>query len=161
MPWIVYAKQPFQGPKQVIEYLGRYTHRIAISNHRIKSIDNDTVTFTYKDYRQAAKQKHMTLRADEFLRRFCMHILPPGFRKIRHYGFLSSRAKPQLKMQQMKMGVSILKKEKLQWQQVLLKTMSYDVDACPACKKGRMQTVLFFRSNAPPARIAPASICRQ
>lgn len=161
MSWVVYAKQPFLGLKQVIEYLGRYTHRIAISNHRIKSIDNDTVTFTYKDYRDAAKQKHMTLRAEEFLRRFCMHVLPPGFRKIRHYGLLSSRAKPQLKTQQMKMGVSIVKKEKLQWQQVLLKTMRYDVDACPACKKGRMQTVLFFRANAPPALIAPSSICRQ
>lgn len=150
--WVVYAKQPFAGPHQVIEYLGRYTHRIAISNHRLKSIDNNAVTFAYKDYREAAKQKTMTLHAHEFLRRFCLHILPPGFRKIRHYGLLASRAKPKLKMQQMKMGVSIVKKEKMPWQQVLITVMNFDVDACPCCKTGRMQTVRFFNANAPPTR---------
>jgi len=149
--WVVYAKQPFMGPQQVIEYLGRYTHRIAISNHRIKNIANNSITFSYKDYRDGARQKQMTLHAHEFLRRFCLHILPPGFRKIRHYGFLSSRAKPRLKMQQLKMGISIIKKEKLPWQQVLLQTLHYDVDACPSCKQGRMNTIRFFNANAPPS----------
>lgn len=155
MPWVVYAKRPFLGPKQVIEYLGRYTHRIAISNHRIKNVDENTVTFAYKDYRDAAKQKLMTLTGEEFLRRFCLNILPPGFRKIRHFGLLASRAKPKLKIQQMKMGVAFVKKEKLPWQQVLLQAMNYDVDACPACKNGRLQTILFFKANAPPMRISP------
>lgn len=155
MPWVVYAKQPFLGPQQVIEYLGRYTHRIAISNHRIKNVDNKTVTFAYKDYRDAAKQKSMTLQGDEFLRRFCLHVLPPGFRKIRHFGLLASRAKPKLKMQQMKMGIPIVKKEKMIWQQVLMHALNYDVDACPACKNGRMQTLLFFKPNAPPIRSSP------
>lgn len=152
--WVVYAKRPFLGPQQVIEYLGRYTHRIAISNHRIKNVDANSVTFAYKDYNDAAKQKSMTLSGEEFLRRFCMHVLPPGFRKIRHFGLLASRVKPKLKMQQMKMGVSIANKEKLPWQQVLLKAMKYDVDACPTCKNGRLKTILFFKANAPPMSIS-------
>jgi hypothetical protein len=149
-PWVVYARQPFCGPKQVIEYLGRYSHRIAISNHRIKSIADGKVTFSYKDYRHAGQQKNMALDACEFLRRFCLHILPPGFMKIRHYGLLASRAKPKLKMQQMKMGISIVKKEKLSWQQIAKQTMGFDADACPCCKSGRMITVLFFQPHAPP-----------
>lgn len=152
--WVVYARQPFMGPKQVIEYLGRYTHRIAISNHRIKSIDDGNVMFSYKNYRQGGQQKLMTLEACEFLRRFCLHILPPGFMKIRHYGVLASRAKPQLKMQQMKMGISIVKKEKLSWQQITKQVMGFDVDLCPCCKSGRMITILFFEANAPPALLS-------
>ena len=95
--WVVYAKAPFAGPQQVIEYLGRYTHKIAISNHRLISMDEGRITFIYKDYADQGKQKRMSLEANEFLRRFCLHILPPGFRKIRHYGFLSSRGKAKLK----------------------------------------------------------------
>jgi hypothetical protein len=94
----------------------------------------------------------MTLDACEFLRRFCLHILPPGFMKIRHYGMLSSRAKPKLKMQQMKMGVSIVKKAKLSWQQITKQLMGFDVEQCPCCKTGKMITILFFQANAPPAR---------
>jgi len=155
--WVVYAKQPFAGPKQVIEYLGRYTHRIAISNHRIKSIEDGKVCFTYKDYRLGGVQKAMTLHACEFLRRFCLHILPPGFVKIRHYGILASRAKPKLKMQQMKMGVSIVPppdgragKSKMDWKQVAREAMGFDPDVCPCCKTGRMHTIFFFAANAPP-----------
>ena len=82
--WVVYAKRPFDGPKQVIEYIGRYTHKVAISNHRIKQIDVDSVTFNYKDYKQAGKRKSMTLSNDEFIRRFAMHILHKRFVGIRH-----------------------------------------------------------------------------
>ena len=153
-PWVVYAKQPFRGPKQVIEYLGRYTHRVAISNHRIKSLADGKVSFSYKDYRHSAQQKMMTLEGCEFLRRFCMHILPRGFRKIRHYGVLASRAKPQLKMQQMKMGITIVKKEKLSWQQITKLTMGFDVEACPCCKSGRMMTIFCFQANAPPSLLS-------
>jgi hypothetical protein len=148
--WVVYAKQPFMGPQQVIEYLGRYTHRIAISNHRIISICNTHVTFSYKDYKHGGKQSSMTLDGCEFLRRFCLHILPPGFRKIRHYGFLSNRAKPNLKLQQMKMGVSIIKKEKRSWQQITKQQLGFDVELCPQCKTGRMVTVHYFDAHAPP-----------
>lgn len=91
--WVVYAKRPFGGPKQVIEYLGRYTHKIAISNHRLISITNDQVAFRYKDYRDQSKNKIMTLEAQEFIRRFALHILPKGFMRIRHYGILSSSRK--------------------------------------------------------------------
>lgn len=91
--WVIYAKRPFGSPKTVIEYLGRYTHKIAISNHRLKTIDNGEISFTYKDYNEGGKQKRMTLKAEEFLRRFCLHILPSGFVRIRHYGILASRNK--------------------------------------------------------------------
>ena len=149
-PWVVYAKKPFGGPKQVIDYLGRYSHRIAISNHRIKTISDSQVTFSYKDYKQGGKQKILTLDACEFLRRFCLHILPPGFMKIRHYGILASRAKPKLKLQQMKLGVSIVKKEKISWMQITKQQMGFDVEQCPHCKTGKMITVLFFDAHAPP-----------
>jgi hypothetical protein len=125
------------GSTAVIEYLGRYTHKIAISNHRIKSIEKNKIGFTYKDYADGSKQKLMTLEATEFLRRFCMHILPQGFRKIRHYGFLANRAKHQLKMQQMKMGIIQSTCEKKNWKQIAREKLSFDADQCPCCKKAR------------------------
>ena len=88
--WVVYCKEPFNGPGAVIEYLGRYTHRVCISNNRILNIDGGNVTFKWKDYRDG-KIKVMTITADEFIRRFLMHILPAGFMKIRYYGLLSNR----------------------------------------------------------------------
>jgi len=93
--WVVYAKRPFGGPQQVIDYLGRYTHRVAISNHRIQNVDNGQVTFQYKQYRAAEGQqsREMTVTAEEFIRRFLLHSLPPGFQRIRHYGLLASRPK--------------------------------------------------------------------
>jgi hypothetical protein len=87
--WVVYAKPPFGGPQQIIDYLGRYTHRIAISNHRILNLADGKVTFTWKDYKDGAKTKVMTLDANEFIRRFTLHILPPRFTRIRHYGLLA------------------------------------------------------------------------
>jgi Putative transposase/Transposase zinc-binding domain len=88
--WIVYAKKPFAGPEQVLRYLARYTHRIAISNRRIVALDDTSVGFTWKDYRDGGKQKRMTLDAHEFIRRFLLHVLPDGFQRIRHYGFLAN-----------------------------------------------------------------------
>jgi hypothetical protein len=88
---VVYAKPSFGGPAQVVEYLGRYTHKVAISNNRIKSISAEgEVTFSYKDYADGSKQKDMELPAPEFIRRFEQHILPKGFTEIRHYGYLSN-----------------------------------------------------------------------
>ena len=93
--WVVYTKEPMENPDHVIEYLARYTHRIAISNSRIVSFDNGTVTFRYKDYADGNEIKLMTLEAKEFVRRFLLHVLPKGFMKIRHFGFLSNSRKKQ------------------------------------------------------------------
>jgi hypothetical protein len=89
--WVVYAKPAFGGPAQVLRYLGRYTHRVAISNHRLLAFDGERVTFRWKDYAHRSKQRKMTLSASEFLRRFVQHILPRGFVRIRQYGFLTNR----------------------------------------------------------------------
>jgi hypothetical protein len=87
--WVIYSKKPFAGPEKVVEYIGRYTHRVAISNHRIINIENDRITFRYKDYQDDEKIKEMTVSAEHFIQRFLWHIVPEGFRKIRYYGFLS------------------------------------------------------------------------
>jgi hypothetical protein len=89
--WVVYAKKPFGSAQRVLEYLGRYTHRVAISNNRLLSIDDEQITFRWKDYRQHDKQKQMTLSSAEFMRRFLLHVLPSGFQRIRHFGFLGNR----------------------------------------------------------------------
>lgn len=88
--WVVYAKKPFGGPQQVLDYLGRYTHRVAISNHRLTKVADGKVTFSYRDYR-TEKLRQMTLNAEEFIRRFLQHVLPPGFVRIRYFGFLAHR----------------------------------------------------------------------
>jgi len=89
--WVVYAKPAFGGPMQVLRYLGRYPHRVAISNHRLLAFDQERVTFRWKDYARDGKQGQMTLTAIEFLRRFFLHVLPKGFVRIRHFGFLANR----------------------------------------------------------------------
>jgi hypothetical protein len=88
--WVVYAKRPFAGPAQVLDYVGRYTHRVAISNNRLVSIDGDRVRFRWKDYRDNNRQKIMSLQAGEFIRRFLIHVLPDGFHRIRYFGFLGN-----------------------------------------------------------------------
>jgi hypothetical protein len=88
--WVVYAKPPFGGPEQVLAYLGRYTHRVAIANSRLVSLAGGKVTFRWRDYRHGRRTKLMTLDADEFIRRFLLHTLPDGFHRIRHYGFLAN-----------------------------------------------------------------------
>jgi hypothetical protein len=92
--WVVYAKRPFAGPQQVLDYVGRYTHRVAISNNRLLDIGNDQIRFQWKDYRTGGNIKTMTLSADEFIRRFLLHVLPNGFQRIRYYGFLGNRFRP-------------------------------------------------------------------
>jgi len=94
--WVVYAKRPFGGPEHVLQYLARYTHRVAISNHRILSVADGKVTFRWKDYAHGSKQRKMTLDADEFLRRFMLHVLPRRFVRIRFSGFLANRRRKQL-----------------------------------------------------------------
>ncbi len=125
----------------------RYTHKVAISNHRIVSVDDDKVSFRYKDYTDGSKQKIMTLEATEFIRRFCLHILPPGYRKIRYYGFMANANSALLQVQQKEMGVVVQSgKEikKLSWRVIARQKLNYDADLCPCCKKGRMVTILHF-----------------
>jgi Putative transposase len=93
--WVVYAKRPFAGPQQVLDYVRRYTHRVAISNNRLLDIDNGHVSFSWKDYRQNNQQKTIKLSAAKFIRRFLLHVLPDGFQRIRYYGFLSNRYRQQ------------------------------------------------------------------
>jgi hypothetical protein len=151
--WVIYAKQPFKNAEGVVEYLGRYSHKIAISNHRIKSVQDGKVTFSYKDYAHGSVTKLTTLDATEFLRRFCMHILPPKFVKIRHYGFLSSRAKVKLKVHKMKAGILPVKTAKLSYAEITKRQLGFDIEQCPCCRNGRMIIVMQFGANGPPPSI--------
>ncbi|MEC8374225.1 MAG: IS91 family transposase [Pseudomonadota bacterium] len=101
MEWVVYAKPPFAGPQAVLKYLSRYTHRVAIANRRLQSVDETHVSFTYKDYRRKGNNMHRTMQltCDEFMRRFLLHVLPTGFHRIRHYGLLASKAKVNMARQ--------------------------------------------------------------
>ena len=139
--WVVYAKEPFAGPQQVVEYLGRYTHKTAISNHRILSIDQTDVRFKYRDYRDN-KQKQMRLSGSEFLRRFCQHILSKRFVRIRHFGLLAAKNRSLLRQLQGRQGLeNPQKSEKKDWKQISREHLGYDPDLCPLCKKGKMVTI--------------------
>jgi hypothetical protein len=153
--WVVYAKSPLSGPKEVIEYIGRYSHKIAISNHRIKNAQDGHVTFDYKDYADSGKKKSMTLTAVEFLRRFCLHILPPKFVKIRHYGFLASRNKPALRAYRFQIGLQTVPPASASkiggtWKEITASQLALHVDACPRCKSGTMIRIVSFDAHAPP-----------
>ena len=136
--WVVYCKPPFKNASKVIEYLGRYTHRVAISNHRILALKDGKVTFSWRDYRDN-KKKIMTITATEFIRRFMLHILPSGFRKIRHYGLLASRNKSEkislcrkLTRTKFKAVICTTVVERLQ------KLFGMDFGLCPCCGIGHM-----------------------
>jgi hypothetical protein len=146
--WVVYAKAPFGGPHAVIEYLARYTHKVAISNHRIQSINNEagTVTFNYKDYADGGLQKQMTLTAIEFIRRFEQHILPERFTKIRTYGYLSNRNRHQrindiLKKMKLPLHQRLVK---IPLQIRLLEQFGINIAECPCCKNKTLQLVKIF-----------------
>ncbi len=143
--WVVYAKAPFGGPQAVMEYLGRYTHKVAISNHRLVCIDaqDDTVTFHYKDYADAAKQKRMTLSAQEFIRRFTQHILPKGFTKIRSYGYLANRGRTErinaiVKTMQRPLHKGLVM---VPLEVQLLVSYGIDIQQCPCCGNKTLQLV--------------------
>lgn len=146
--WIVYAKAPFGGPHAVIEYLGRYTHKVAISNHRIVSINDqeDTVSFTYKDYADGGKQKQMTLSSAEFIRRFQQHILPKRFTKIRTYGYLSNRNRHgRINEVLTKMKLPLHKGlVKVPLELTLIENYGIDIRQCPCCKNKTLQLVQVY-----------------
>jgi hypothetical protein len=154
--WVVYAKPPFGGPRQVLDYVGRYTHRVAIANHRLLAIDDDHVTFRWKDYRDDHRQKTMTLTAEEFIRRFLLHVLPLGFQRIRYYGFLGNRYRQEkLARCQHLLGMtppegptaaSTPPKEYRDRYEELTGTSLLD---CPACHQGRMRVIEFLIPGHP------------
>ena len=143
--WVVYAKKPFAGPQQVLDYVGRYTHRVAISNNRILNIEDGQVTFRYKDYRHGSQQKTMTLSADEFIRRFLLHVVPAGFHRIRYYGFLGNRYRKE-KLQQCRhlLGMILLEPgsstevAELDYRDRYQALTGSSLWECPACHRGRM-----------------------
>ena len=140
--WIVYAKRPFGSPKSVVEYLGRYTHKVAISNHRILNVTEERVTFSYKDYRQNGLKKSMTLTHGEFMRRFAQHILPKRFVRIRHFGVLSSTWKC-IKFKQLREYFK-LKPKSTEPPKTLLRR-------CRCCGEGNLVTIEVFGPRGPPA----------
>lgn len=132
--WVVYSKPPFKDASCVVEYLGRYTHRVAISNNRILKLENGQVSFNWRDYRDGSRWKVMTLSAEEFIRRFLMHVLPTGFMKIRHYGFLSSRGKQKkLAICKAQTGTSLARREKLSTEILIQKILGRKPSQCPSC----------------------------
>ena len=156
--WVVYCKPPFDGAKGVLQYLGRYTHRIAISNNRILTIRDGNVSFLWRDYADGNRQKTMKLQAGEFIRRFLLHVLPPRYVRIRHFGLLANRkCKDNIASCREFLGTdkTVTKENDRQetWQEQLLRICRIDVTACPVCKKGRMfrvEILLPYRCNGPP-----------
>ncbi|MCP4717998.1 MAG: IS91 family transposase [Desulfobacteraceae bacterium] len=141
--WVVYIQKPIKRPEYVLEYLGRYTHRVAISNHRIISVDDGKVTFKYKN-RKTKKTVSCTITAVEFIRRFLLHSLPLGFMRIRYYGFLSNRRKSEnIKRIRAFLGQSTEpeKEIKKSIEEMMLKLTGTDITLCPCCKKGKMRVV--------------------
>ena len=146
--WVVYAKAPFAGPQQVLDYVGRYTHRVAVSNNRLLDMEDGHVQFRYKDYRDDSQQKIMSLSADEFIRRFLLHVLPDGFHRIRYYGFLGNRYRQQkLERCRQLLGMVPLEETNLREHvredyrdryEVLTGSSLWE---CPVCHRGRMIVV--------------------
>jgi len=153
--WVVYSKEPFAGPEQVIEYLGRYTHKVAIGNHRLLNVDETGVRFSWRDYRDN-KEKVMPLDGAEFLRRFCTHILPKRFVRIRHYGLLSTARRQELRELQQAFCINTPEiREKKHWKDVCREHLNYDPDICPQCGKGHMSTIeMFFGPRPPPLPVS-------
>ena len=150
--WVVYCKPPFQNAEMVMDYLGRYTHRVAISNNRLVKLEGGKVTFLYRDRGDHDKVKPMTLEADEFIRRFLLHILPDGFVKIRHYGLLSNRnRKKKLRVCRKLLGVHERREnaEKESWQDLLTRISGVDPRICPHCGKGKMVRKEILNPSAP------------
>jgi hypothetical protein len=155
--WVVYAKRPFAAPEQVLDYVGRYTHRVAISNNRLLAIDNDQIRFQWKDYRNRNQVKTMTLSADEFIRRFLLHVLPTGFRRIRYYGFLGNRGR-QEKLDRCRrlLGMATPRQPTAsppdenhfaRYQDVV----GSPLHQCPRCRQGRMVVVEILSRSSTPA----------
>jgi Putative transposase/Transposase zinc-binding domain len=141
--WCVYAKRPFAGPEQVLAYVARYTHRVAISNNRLLAIEEGKVRFRWKDYRNGNRQKTMSLAADEFIRRFLLHVLPQGFQRIRYYGFLANRRREQ-KLARCRQLLAMPQREATEeaavrdYRDQYRQLTGAGLTECPACQRGHM-----------------------
>jgi len=155
-PWVVYAKRPFSGPAQVLDYLGRYTHRVALSNNRLVSCNHTEVRFRYKDYAHGNRRKVMALDPTEFIRRFLLHVLPSGFMRIRHYGLIANRAKRE-KLAAARTALdhpSVAQPQQPESVEAFwLRVAHLDVHQCPHCHVGRM--LVIGPISAPSARAPP------
>ena len=149
-PWIVYAKKPFGSPVHVLDYLGRYTHRVALSNDRILSAHNGEVTFSYRDRKDQNRKKTMPLDAHEFMRRFLLHVIPKGFVRVRHFGFLANRSKGLLAKcrQLLDVDPALPKLPSKSVHELMLQLTGIDITRCPLCQKG---TLVFFTNLPVPA----------
>jgi len=146
--WVVYARRPFAGPQQVLDYVGRYTHRVAISNNRIVDIEGGQVHFQWKDYRDNGQVKTMSVSADEFIRRFLIHVLPEGFQRIRYYGFLGNRYRQQkLALCRRLLGMRIPEQQTTtsppakDYRDHYEELTGRSLHQCPQCRQGRMVIV--------------------
>ncbi len=143
--WVVYSKKPFAGPQQVLDYIGRYTHRVAISNNRIVDIQDGKVTFTYRDRKNDNVLRIKTLEGEEFIRRFLLHVLPDGFMKIRHYGFLSNRRKKEnVRLCRELIGDDSPAHERVKKTagELMLGLTGIDITRCPCCREGTMTIIM-------------------
>jgi hypothetical protein len=149
--WVVYAKPPFGGPEQVLKYLARYTHRVAISNRRLLAMENGKVTFRWKDYAHGNQPRVMKLDATEFIRRFLMHVMPSGFVRIRYYGYMANRRRAEnlrrcRELIPRQMGAEACKRVEKEPSAPL----EVDVAACcPACRRGRMRIIERWERPSP------------
>lgn len=159
--WVVYSKPPFDGPARVLDYLGRYTHRVAISNDRLLAIDNGHVRFRWKDYRQPHRRKTMSLSAEEFMRRFLLHVLPRDFHRIRHCGFLASRhraAKLALCRRLLDMPPADPASDPpADYRDRFEQLTGESLRQCPACRHGRMLCAETFQPGAQPPELEDTS----
>jgi len=155
--WVVYAKRPFAGPEQVLDYVGRYTHRVAISNNRLLDIKGGQVSFRYKDYQNQGQQKTMPLSAEEFIRRFLLHVLPHGFHRIRYYGFQGNRyRKEKLDQCRQLLGMPIPEvptesSETRDYRDRCEELNGVSLRICPVCRRGHMVLIDTFEASSRPA----------
>ena len=152
--WVVYAKKPFGSPQTVLDYLGRYSHRVALSNDRILSVQYGQVTLSYRDRKDGDKKKTVSLEAHEFIRRFLLHVLPDGFMRIRHFGFLANRAKKHALAQcrkLLKLDAALPEIPKKSAHALLLELTGIDLNRCPSCHQGTLIVV----AELPPISRSP------
>jgi hypothetical protein len=149
-----YAKRPFAGPEQVLAYVARYTHRVAISNNRLLAIEEGKVRFRGKDYRNGNRQKTMSLAADEFIRRFLLHVLPQGFQRIRYYGFLANRRREQ-KLARCRQLLAMPQREATEeatvrdYRDQFRQLTGAGLTECPACQRGHMVIIEVLKPVRP------------
>ena len=151
--WVVYAKRPFAGPQHVLDYLGRYTHRVAISNHRLLAVKDRQVRFRWRDYRHHRRLKTMTLSAEEFIRRFLLHVLPGDFHRIRHFGFLACRHRQQklaLCRRLLHMPPPEPSDPAPDSHDLVEQLAGVSLLDCPACRRGRLLVLGRFEPGEPP-----------